>query len=348
MVRVRAAEKQVRSASVTIDDVARAAGVSTATVSRVVNGSNLVTPDTLQKVQAAISALGYIPNGSARALASRSFRTTGVIAPTIDAAIYSKMIGSLQRTLEEQGLVLLVAASEYSLTRELESVRALIERGVDAIVLVGRIHDPSTLELIRRAGLPLVLMCIHESDDGVPTVGWDNRTGGAVLATHLADLGHTKFGIISGITDGNDRATERLAGFLDGLQERGIEVSPDRILPCKYTFSESAKCLTKLMEQADPPTAILCGNDVLAAGAVFECTRRGIAVPRDVSIAGYDDLELAGSIHPALTTLRVPADAVGELTAKTVIGILNGAEIDAHVQVDLELVVRGSTGPHRP
>jgi LacI family transcriptional regulator len=331
--------------SPTIRDVARTAGVSAATVSRVFNHPNIVSDAVNQKVREAISSLEYMPNGSARALASKTTKTAGAVMPTIDGAIFSKMIGSMQQALEEQGFVLLVAAHEYSLSRELSSVQALIQRGIDAIILVGKFHHPAVYELIERKGIPLVLTCIYEPSGVWPTVGWDNKAGAFKIATYLAEIGHRSFGIIGGILKDNDRATDRVNGFISALKAHDIIVSGDDVLECRYDLAESGRALCHFLERPNPPTAILCGNDVLATGAVLECLRQGVKVPENISITGYDNLELAAHLVPPLTTLRVPAARVGRLAVETLLRIFGKTPTPLHVGVDIDLILRGTTSP---
>lgn len=327
-----------------MEDVALRAGVSAATVSRVLNRPDRVNGDIVEKVRIAIRALGYIPNGLARALASKTTRTVGAVVPTINGAIYSKMVTALQQSLEQQGFVLFVATHEYSLARELDSVRALIERGVDALVLVGQTHKKEVFEQIRQKQIPLVLMCVYEPDGEWSTVGWNNKTGGMRIGGHLAQIGHQRIGIIGGIISDNDRAKDRVDGFVAAFSERGIKISGEYIVECRYDLAESARALRQLMGLPIPPTAILCGNDVLATGALLECLRLGVRVPQDLSITGYDDLDLAAHLVPSLTTLRIPADEIGRLSARTLFGLLENGTKQQHVDVDVDLILRETSG----
>jgi LacI family transcriptional regulator len=327
-----------------MEDVALRAGVSVATVSRVLNQPDRVSDDVLEKVRTAIRALGYIPNGLARALASKTTRTVGAVVPTISGAIYSEMVTALQQSLERHGFVLFVATHEYSLARELESVRALIERGVDALILVGQTHKDEVFDQIRRKQIPLVLMCVYDPKGEWSTVGWNNKTGGMRIAGHLAQIGHRRIGIIGGIVADNDRAKDRVDGFIAAFNERGIDIGDDYIVECPYNLAESARALRQLMALPLPPTAILCGNDVLATGALLECLRLGIRVPHDLSITGYDDLDLAAHLVPSLTTLRIPADEIGRLSARTLIGLIENNATPQHVDVDVDLILRETSG----
>lgn len=342
--RTRAGSKPTAGAP-TMEDVARSAGVSLATVSRVINRPDRVGADIVEKVRASIKTLGYIPNGLARALASKSTRTVGVVVPTINGAIYSRMVTALQQSLEQQGLVLFVATHEYSLARELESVRALIERGVDAMILVGQTHKKDAFDQIRRKQIPLVLMCVYEPKSEWSTVGWSNKAGGTRIADHLAQIGHRRIGIIGGIASDNDRARDRVDGFISAFRQKNIEIHDDYIVECRYDLADSGRALRQLMENSSPPTAILCGNDVLATGALLECLRLKIRVPQDLSITGYDDLDLAAHLVPSLTTLRIPADEIGRLSAQTLIGLLENNSKPRHVDVDVDLILRETSAP---
>jgi LacI family transcriptional regulator len=336
-----------RGKTPTIRDVARSAGVSAATVSRVLNGQDIVSDQIREKVRHAIAAMGYVPNASARALASSRTRTIGAVVPTIAGSIFAKIVQSMQKSLEEGGYALILAASEYSLSREFASVRALLDRGVDAVVLVGSRHDAKLYRLIEHKRVPLVLTCTYDPASKWSTVGWDNKAGSAKIAAHAFDIGHRRFGIIGGLSTDNDRATERVEGFVEALHARGVEIARDAIIESRYDLAESGRAMRQLLARSPSPTAILCGNDVLATGALLECLRLGVRVPADVSIAGYDDLDVAAQLVPSLTTVRIPAERVGHLAARGVMAMLDHQPEAFHFDLELDVVLRGTTAPPR-
>ena len=329
----------------TIVDVARVAGVSVATVSRALSRPERVRPETVAKVRSVAARLGYVPHRAARALVSRRSATIGAVVPTVDNAIFAKAIQSLQFALDERGYRLLVAFNEYDLARETAQVRAMIEHGVDGLVLVGRAHEDATMALVRSRGVPFVHTWIFAAADADPCIGFDNRRAMIRLANHLADLGHRRFAVVSGVTRGNDRAAERLAGVREALSARGLELPAASVVERPYGIAEGRSALGLLLAQRPAPTAVICGNDVLAFGVLFEALARGIDVPRSLSITGFDDLDLSAQLTPPLTTMRVPSAEMGRRAADFLLARINGETVPDKVELEAELIVRGTTAP---
>jgi len=334
-----------------ISDVARLADVSTATVSRALSNPDVVKADTRARIREAIAALGYVPDGAARALALGRARTVGAIVPTLDNAIFARAVQGLQTTLSNSGYQLLISAHEYNLAAETEVVRALLERSVDAILLVGQDHAPQTYELIRASQVALVIMWSNPSaqsadtDDTPPSIGFDNRHIGELAADHLLSLGHTRFGAISGFTRYNDRARERVEGFRATLARHGCALPEASVIEQSFGFEGGRAGLQHLLKLRPSPTAIFCGNDVLALGCLFEAQSLGIAVPETLSIVGCDNLPIASQIMPGLTTILLPTYELGERAARAVLNWLADGEPPAHERLPIELIVRGTTAP---
>ncbi|MEM7429512.1 MAG: substrate-binding domain-containing protein [Pseudomonadota bacterium] len=325
-------------------DIARAAGVSTATVSRALNGTGIVKPEARARIDAAIAELGYMPNGAARALASRRSHTVGAVIPTLASAIFAAGIDAFEQRLNEAGLTLLLSLSNYDLDSEALKVRRLLERGVDAIMLIGSSHAPEVHETIARAGRPYVHSWAWEAEDQHPYVGFDNVAAARTVAHHLADLGHRDLAMIAGIAEGNDRAAGRIAGTIAGLRERGIELPADRIVETAYTHAAAREALGEILS-AGAPTAVICGNDVLATGALLEAQARRLNVPEELSVTGFDDLPLMEHLNPPLTTVVVPAEAMGHGAADSLIRALNDGKPALGRQLPAKLLVRQTTGP---
>jgi LacI family transcriptional regulator len=333
-----------RSSSVTIVDVARAAGVSIATVSRALSHPERVRPERVERVRSAAASLGYVPHHAARTLASRRSNAIGAIVPTLDNAIFAKAIHALQRRLDAAGLQLLVASNDYDLEREAAQLQALVAHGVDGVVLVGASHRPRAAELLAAKGVPHVCLWTHRAD-GAASIGFDNRAAMARLVSYLADLGHRAFAMIAGITRDNDRAAARVQGFRDALAARGIAIPRERVIERPYSAADGRGALRTLVAGGAPPTAIVCGNDILAFGALAEALALGLAVPGAVSITGFDDLELAADLRPPLTTMRVPSEAMGVRAAEHLLDRLAGEPTPQTVELEAELIVRGTTAP---
>lgn len=329
-----------------LSDVARLAEVSTATVSRALTLPHKVRPDTLKRIQEAVQALGYVAHGAARALATRRTHTIGAVIPTLDNAIFANTTHALQKALDEAGYTLLLASHEFDPDNELRVTRALMARGVDGLVLVGATHHPELFRMIEAHGVPYVLSWALDKAGRHPCVGFDNRAAATRLVKYLLELGHRRFAMISGITVNNERALERRDAVRDALAARGIALPAARVVEKPFTLTAGREGLAELLDAAEtPPTAVICGNDVLAIGAVAECHARGLRVPQDVSVTGFDDMEIAAVITPSLTTVRFPTAELGTLAAQHLLARLAGKPVPQRRELAVELVVRESTAP---
>ncbi|MGL5003962.1 MAG: LacI family DNA-binding transcriptional regulator [Casimicrobium sp.] len=326
---------------VRIEDVARAAGVSTATVSRTLSNPQLVKADRRESVLRAIKALGYAPDQSARALASGRTYTVGCVVPSIDHAIFAKSTQSLQLSLNEVGYQLLLASHDYDANTEHRAVITMQQRGVDALVLVGADHLPMTWRAIRSWGKPTFLT--WSCDPRLPSVGFDNHAVATTVTEHLLKLGHRRIGLISGYTLNNDRARQRINGVRDTMARAGLTLKQELTTEQPFNLGGGRLGLQQLLSSRSPPTAIVCGNDLLAAGALLEAQRAGIDVPNSLSICGIDDQEWARELTPSLTTVSLPTSDLGRITAEHIVLALTEREFEKQRLLPFELIVRGST-----
>lgn len=329
----------------TIGDVARRAKVSTATVSRVVNAPDSVRSALRVRVQAAIAQLGYVPHAGARTLKSRRTGTVGAIFPTVDNAIFAKAIDALQHRLAEAGHQLLIATSDYDPTTEESQALNLLTCGADALLLCGTGQRPSLLSRLKARALPVLHVMSWPPPPGLACLGFDNERAMHQVVRYLLDLGHRRIAMLAGITRDNDRAAARLRGVRQALAAAGLALPPERVVERRYSLAAAREGLQRLMAVSPPPTAVVCGNDVLAFGALFEAERLGLAVPRELSVTGFDDLELASHFQPALTTVHVPADVMWRGAADHVLALLRGEAPPPVSEIEVSLVVRTSTGP---
>jgi LacI family transcriptional regulator len=328
-----------------IEDVAQAAGVSTATVSRALSQPERVSPKTRAKVQAQIERLRYVPDAAGRALASGRTRTIGCVIPTLDLAIFARSTNAMQVALAQSGYQLLVASHNYDLAAEVDLSRALVQRGVDALVLVGAEHHAQVWSLLKAWNKPTLLT--WSCDDRLPSVGFDNHEIGALAARHLLELGHKKIGMIAGYTEHNDRARQRKAGFLAQLARARVRSRAEWVVEQSLSIAGGREALRQLFSKRDRPTALMCGNDLLAIGALLEAQHMGLNVPRDLSICGVDDHELAGEIKPGLTTVSLPTSDLGRVAASQLMRVLAGEPIARQSLLPFHLVRRASTATPR-
>lgn len=329
----------------TLQAVADRAGVSPATASRAMAGATIVHPETVERVRAAAAALGYLPGGPAQALASGRTQTVGAIIPTLDHAIFARAVQALQTSLARHGYQLLLAAHDYAAAQEAAAVRSMLGRGVDALMVVGADHLPETWALLTEAPIPVVLS--WSFDERLDAIGFDNAQAGYLAARHLLDLGHRRFGMVSGFTEANDRARLRIAGARRALAEAGTDLPNARIAQAPFTLAGGRAGLAQLLGLAEPPSAVVCGNDLLAVGVLLEAEQRGLRVPGDLSVVGIDNLEIASHIAPPLTTVHLPTAELGREVAEHLLARLRGEARPRRIEMPIELVERRSSGPPR-
>lgn len=336
-----------RRETTTLEDVARVAGVSPATVSRCINQPQSVRAEKRARIQTAIDELGYVPNGAARALASRRSRMIGAILPSLDNMLFGGPLEAFQKEIGSAGYTVAVACSEYDQHHERVHIRNFLESRVDALLLVGAHRDPKIYRQIERQGIPYVLTWVSSGDREEHCVGFDNAAAAAHLVDYLVALGHRSFGMISGFVEHNDRAGARLAGIRKALARHDLPLEPDRLLHRPFDTDAGRDAFHILMSSEEPPTVVVCGSEPHAYGALFEARDMGIAVPSDVSITGFDDMWLASQTSPPLTTVRTPRDEMGRQAAQHLLAQLRGDRVAAPRPLETTLVVRRSTAPPR-
>jgi LacI family transcriptional regulator len=337
------ARKQTLS-TVTLADVATLARVSTASVSRALNSPESVSSDILARVNSAAKQLRWIPNGAAKALASSRTGMIGTVIPSLSHQNFSNVIEALQAELSDAGYTLLLGFAAYSRDRELQQAREMIERGVECMVLIGEDHSPLLYQTLREHKIPYVVTYTNGRDPANKCVGFDNYEAYGQIVQHLLDLGHRQFAIVAQRTEDNDRVRQRVEAARDTLAAEGIAIRPQHYIQAEHwSINCGRQALCKIWETELKPTAVICTNDYLAAGTVFEANKLGIRIPEELSIAGFDDIELAENTEPPLTTVHVPDYRMGKETARFVIALLAGEDLPQPPKIVAELIVRGST-----
>ncbi|MEX0502664.1 LacI family DNA-binding transcriptional regulator [Alphaproteobacteria bacterium LSUCC0719] len=334
---------------VRVTDVAKLAECAPATVSRTINNPEKVSPEKRLRIEAAMRDLGYLRNHAARALRSQRSHMIGILIPTLAYALYANLVGAASRQLSEAGITTLIATFDYDLKVELAEAKMLVERGAEALIMIGQDHDPGLYSLLDQYDLPFVNTYVFAPNGTRPCIGFDNAAAAASITRHLIHLGHRDFCIISGITKDNDRTTQRLDGIKRELLDHGISLGPSQIVERRYSIANGREACAALLAKLDPkPTAIICGNDILAMGAIVECTANGLHVPRDISVVGFDNYELSKHSNPPLTTIDVPAEEMGGAAADYLLSRLEGDDVPSHRSVDVQLILRDSSAPPPP
>lgn len=326
-------------------DVAHAVGVSTATVSRAINRPEVVSAELRERIAAAIAELGWIPDGAARALTTGRSQTIGAVFPTLGLGDFPRAANAIQSYLLGQDYTLLLACSEYDPEQEFRQVRKFAERGVDGVILVGLAHHPDLLPFLQQRKLPFISSFVYDPASPGRCVGPDNHKALVRMTDYLADLGHVRFAVIAQATENNDRASARLAGIRDALTMRGLAVRPQHLAIGTWTIEEGRKLFAHVMDTDPRPTAIVCGNAPLAVGAILEALARGVRVPEDVSIVGYDDIEIMSHLPVPVTTVRVPGEEIGIRAARLILDLVMGRKPDYPLESEAEIVLRASSGP---
>ncbi len=333
------------SSAVGLRKVAEIAGVSTATVSRAMNSPELVSPELRERVVSVVQRLGWVPDGTARAFATRRTRAIGAVFPTLTHGDFARGIEGLQSRLLQLGYTLLLACSEYDEEQEFQQVRKFIERGVDAVLLVGERHHHGLNAFLERNKVPLLNMFVYNPKTHGTSIGPDNHKALFRLTQYLIDLGHSRVGVIAQDAETNDRAKARLDGIKDALAEHGLAIRPDHFTVGRWSIAEGREHFRRIVAHAPPPTAVICGNAYLAVGAMLESQKLGIRVPDDMSIVGYDDIEIMQELPIPITTVRVLSDEVGRRAGQRIVALIEGRDDDTVFECEAEIVTRASSGP---
>ncbi|MCP5150102.1 MAG: substrate-binding domain-containing protein [Ectothiorhodospiraceae bacterium] len=333
---------------VTLEDVARLAGVSASTVSRSLSMPHMVRASVRESVLWAVSRLGYVPHGAARALARRRNATIGVIIPSLRFTVFADLVESLQAELGAAGYSVLLGHAGSDLRYEADQATALLSRGIDALVLVGNAHDQSLERMATNTGIPVVTTFDYRLDAPYPCVGIDNQAAGRALVDHLLDLGHTRIAALMPDERFNDRAARRLAGVRGALADRGLALHPQHLVLGDGAAEVGRAAMAELLGREPSPSAVVCFSDLVAIGAVVECRARAVSVPGAVSVAGFSGIGLAELTHPAITTVSFSAVDIGREAARLVLDRLDGDGQAPSVEVPHRLEQRASTAAPGP
>jgi len=329
----------------TLDDVAKSAGVSAATVSRCVNNPGRVNQRTRMRVLEAVEALGYTPHFGGQALASKRTNTIGAVIPTMENAIFARGLQAFQEELSSAGVTLLVASSAYDADREFEQIKALVGRGADGLMLIGSERPQKTYDYLNSRKVPYIVCWNHRPDGKHLYIGFDNQKSAYALAKRVLDAGHRRIAMISGECTSNDRAFDRVQGVKAALSDAGIDLRQFTVLEMPYSLENGMHAFERLMSRDPAPTAVICGNDVLAAGAIGRAREIGLIVPRDVSVVGFDNIDLARVVSPKLTTVHVPHRRMGQAAARVLLKRRDGYDDAVCIEFDTFFVERETLAP---
>ncbi|MDP1631622.1 MAG: LacI family DNA-binding transcriptional regulator [Caulobacter sp.] len=329
----------------TINDIARLSGVSKKTVSRVINRSPSVRPETREKIDAVIAKYGYAPDPQARGLAFRRSFLIGLIYDNPNPQYVVNMQLGLLDGMRGSGYELVVHPCDRGSTTLVPDIRAFIERQkLFGVVLTPSVsEDEGVAEMLRETGCEYVRVASLAVDTAEHMIVTMDRHGGMLAGKRLAELGHRRLGFVSGPATFRS-SHERREGFEEGLKAHGAILAPEFVAEGAYTFESGLAAASRLLAMTPRPTAIFAGNDEMAAGVLHAARKAGLSVPEDLSVIGFDDFQIASRVWPPLTTIRAPTREVGRLAAERLIGSLGDEALDPRSR-QTTLVERESTAP---
>ena len=332
---------------VRISDVAKMANVSTATVSRVLSNSGNVKKETAEKVLEAIKKLNYQPNLLARQLRRLETKTVLVVVPDITNTFFSKILRGIEQVAIENDYEVLLGDTGNSVEREKGYLDILRQKKADGMIMLTARLESHLLEEISHE-FPVVLACEYLEGSDIPTVSIDNISSARKATEYLISLGHKRIGFLSGPMD-VILSRDRLKGFKQGMMQHDIAIEPNLIQEGDFSFESGFNLMTKLLALTEPPTAVFASSDEMAIGAIKAIKAKGLKVPDDISIVGFDDIKFASIFEPALTTVSQPMFEIGQKAMELLIKLMNGSEIERRQYIlEDQLVIRDSCSKKLP
>jgi len=334
--------------SVSIKDIAKAAGVSHSTVSRALSDSPLIKAETKARIQRLAREMGYSPDARARSLVMGQTRTVGVVVTTIADPFAAEIVQAIEHTAHDHAYTVILCSSNAEPEREIAAVKMLRSKRVDGVIVTSSRVGALYQEHLERLGVPIVLINNHSEDSGRYTysVSVDNRHGGHLATTHLIQLGHRRIAYISRPSDYRSNL-ERFTGYRQALDAAGILFDLDLVVPGTGRADGGERALLALMGSDEPPTAVFCYNDMTAIGLLRAAREAGLDVPQDLSVVGFDDILLASYVCPALTTVAQPKAEMGRRALQMALALMTSQdpamEGISNIVVKGQLAVREST-----
>jgi len=328
----------------TIREIARAAGVSIATVSRVINGRPDVSPQTREVVLRVVREHGFSTNRNARALSGGRTGLVGVTLPILEAAYFAVIVSGTAEALYEHDMRIVLCPTLHQHEREVTLLDRLMHGTTDGAVLMLPEESNAELRALQETGYPFVVVDPRvQLDQGIPAVSASNASGARAVVEHLLSLGHRRIGAILGPADWM-ATTERLNGYRSALAAAGVLVARDLVVESDFSIESGEAAAAALLDLPERPTAIFGFNDNVAIGVLRAAAERGLGVPDDLSVVGFDDSEQSGLVTPALTTVRQPLAEMGRMAVSLLLRLLDHQRVEAmNIELATRLVVREST-----
>lgn len=331
--------------SVSMREIAKIAGVSSATVSRVINGSNLVTEETTQRIRKIIKDLNFVPNNSAIHLKNGKSQIYGMIIPDLNNPFFTETVKIFEELLVENEKELLVASTDFHSTRTQRSVRRMLLRRVDGVALLTSEVEAARLESLVQNRIPVVTTDHYRTAPGMSDIVVDFAGGMAQLVSHLKSFGHRNLGFIGG-TEGLVTSRVRRESFMDAVVKQGLSSREGWIVEGDFKIDGGSAAMSKILSQSEVPTAIVTANDLTAIGALRTAHEKGVDIPGDISITGCDDIAMSDIVFPPLTTLAISRKEYARLLFEALRAGSEDLSLPGkQYMLPTHLVVRRSTGP---
>jgi len=334
--------------TVTLRDVAEAASVHTSTASRAINERTRpqVNADTVTRVLAAAARLGYQPNALARGLKVRRTMTIGMLIPDLTNPLFPPIVRGIEDRCTESGYTVLLANTDNDDAKERSILEVMARRRVDGLIIATAHREYPLLQQVLQSDYPVVLVNRTADEPHLPSVSGDDHAGIGLAVRHLIELGHTRIAHLAGAADVST-GLGRHQSFVSWMGSEGLTVDPELIVNCTwFTQQAGAEAFATLLDRGGAPTAVVAANDLLALGCYDVAAERGIRIPQDVSVVGYNDIPFTDRFAPPLTSIRIPHYQIGVQAAELMLEAIDGPPpVNVAVRLPPELIVRASTGP---
>lgn len=330
---------------ITIKEIAARAGVSKATVSRVMNNSKPVNEEIKQRVLAVIESTNFKPNAVARSLSMRKSHLIGIILPDLSNPVFSRIISGMELAIRNKDYSLLITATDFNIDMKIQHMQILKDKGVDGLILVTDLGNEAFYKAIESFNKPIVMIGSDSGQAIIPVVKINNYLAACEATQYLIDLGHRQIGMIRGPLSDPQSGRDRFMGFKDTMTNAGL-FNEAFIAEGWYSFDDGYKGMAKILDQNQKITAMFCACDLMAVGAMRQAIEKGFTIPEDISFLGFDDVDIARMYNPSLSTVRQPFEEKGRLAIEDLIAMIektaNPQGLDNHI-LSHQLIVRNST-----
>lgn len=329
--------------TVTIYDVAREAGVSMATVSRVVNNNPNVKPQTRKKVFEAIERLGYRPNAVARGLASKKTTTVGVVIPDISNSIFAEVARGVEDIATMYHYNIILCNADMKKEKEIRVINTLLEKQVDGLLFMGGVVSDEHIQAFNTSSVPIVLCGTTSVNETIPSVDIDHEMAAFEAVSRLIEEGHRRIAMISGTLQDPTVGFNRYHGYKRALEQAGLQVNDEWVRIGNYRYDSGVEAMKYFLELDEKPTAVFCATDEMAIGAIHTIQDYGLNVPSDISVISIDNIRMASMVRPQLTTVAQPMYDIGAVSMRLLTKLMNKETVEEiKVVLPHELIVRKS------